>query len=85
MFVKWRSIEIVSAELMEKKQSPRVGLLIMHENGKVGFSWHEKKRWSQKNPGLMVLHIWVKFEDDMTDRQADIRFLGSQFFLKINK
>ena len=33
----------------------------------------------------MVLHIWVKFEDDMTDRQADIRFLGSQFFLKINK
>ena len=47
MFVKWRSIEIVSAELMEKKQSPRVGLLIMHENGKVGFSWHEKKRWSQ--------------------------------------
>ena len=45
---------------------------IMHENGKVRFSWHEKKRGVQKNWLFVVLRIGLKLRT--THRQT---FLGA--------
>ena len=37
---------------------------IMHENGKVRFSWHEKKKRGSKQLVVCGVTHWIKFEDD---------------------
>ena len=38
--------------------------MIMHENGKVEFSWHEKKKWGSKKLVVRGVTHWIKVEDD---------------------
>ena len=41
----------------------------MHENGKVEFSWHEKKKWGSKKLVVRGVTHWIKNEDD--DKQTN--------------